>query len=102
VISHEGRLDEMKVEYAEMVRCVNSHSVYELLAKISELEEQHQRICSKDSKHPVFAKLLAGSSTSVQIAYIQNLIHTKGIFEELKHLEKLMKDEEALFRIFEL
>jgi len=92
----------MKAEYAEMVSIANGNTFDDLLAKIKELEEQAQKICSPESTHPIFVKTMVQASSKVQIIYLQDLLRDKGTLGELKLLDELLKDEATLLRIFEL
>lgn len=99
--SHEARLENMKAEYSRIVDLVNNHEVDYFLGLIREAEAKFQEICSRESKHPVFAKVLVDKHINPEIAYLRMLVQAKGDYGKLLPLHELMQDERALLKIFE-
>jgi len=98
--NHISHLESMTMKYAEMVANVNNNSVDCLLEQVKEAESKMNEICSRESKHPVFAKVLVQGTSISQIKYFQDLIQLKARFGTLKPLDELMQDETALMEIF--
>lgn len=53
------------------------------------------------STQPVFAKIMVDANTKSRIRFFKDLIQVKGQYKNLKTLDELMKDEQALMKIFE-
>lgn len=98
---HEKRLEEMKAQYHQIVDLVNNHEVDYFLEQIREAEEKFHAICSRESKHPVFVKVLVDKHLNSEIAYLKMLVQAKGDYQKLLPLQELMQDEQALLRVFE-
>ena len=98
--NHISHLESMKMEYAQMVENINNNSVDYLLEQVKESESKMNEICSRESNHPVFAKVLVQGTSTSQIKYFQDLIQLKARFGTLKSLDELMKDENALMEIY--
>jgi len=99
--AHESRLENMKAEYSRIVDLVNSHEVDYFLEQIREAEEKFHKICSRESKHPVFVKVLVDAQLTSEIDYLRMLVQAKGDYQKLLPLQELMQDEQALLKIFE-
>lgn len=99
--SNEKRLDEMKVEYSRIVEFVNGNDVDFFLGQIKDAEELFRKVCSPGSTQPVFAKIMVDANTKSRIRFFKDLIQVKGQYKNLKTLDELMKDEQALMKIFE-
>lgn len=91
----------MKAEYSRIVDLVNNHEVDYFLEQIREAEAKFQEICSRESKHPVFAKVLVDAQLTSEIDYLRMLVQAKGDYEKLTPLHELIQDERALLKIFE-
>lgn len=98
--SHEKKLDEMKVEYSQIVELVNNNDVDYFLEQIKEAEEIFRKVCSPGSSQPVFVKLMVDANTKSQIGYFKDLIQIKGQYKKLMTLDELMHDEQVLLDIF--
>lgn len=98
--SHETKLDELKAEYGRIVELVNNHDVDYFLEQIKEAEENFQQICSRESKHLVFAKVLTEAHLNAEIAYRKMLIQAKGQYKKLLTLDKIMQNHKVLVDIF--
>lgn len=98
--SHETRLVELKSEYDRIVELVNNHDVDYFLEQIKEAEEKFQQICSRESNHPVFAKVLTEAHLNTEIAYLKMLIQAKGQYKKLMPLDEIMHNQNALLEIF--
>lgn len=97
---HEKRLDALKAEYDRIVELVNSHDVDYFLEQIKEAEEKFQRICSRESKHPVFVKVMVDAHLNAEIAYLKMLIQAKGQYKKLIPLNQITQNQQALLDIF--
>ncbi len=98
--SHETKLAELKAEYDRIVELVNNHDVDYFLEQIKEAEEKLQQICSRESNHPVFAKVLTEAHLKAEIAYLKMLIQAKGQYKKLMPLDEIMHNQNALLEIF--
>lgn len=98
--SHETKLDELKAEYGRIVELVNNHDVDYFLEQIKEAEEKFQQICSRESKHPVFVKVMVDAHLNAEIAYLKMLIQAKGQYKKLMPLDEIMHNQNALLEIF--
>ncbi|MGI9160976.1 MAG: hypothetical protein ACR2K1_14615 [Saprospiraceae bacterium] len=98
--SHEQRLYNLKKEYAAARNFANTYSVDDLLARIEESQALDDKYCARGSTFPIFVKIIIRNKCSREIAHYRDLIEMKALFGELKPLEVLAQDEEALKRIF--
>jgi hypothetical protein len=98
--SHEQRLYEMKRDYVAAMNFANTYSVDEILARIEESQALDNQYCARGSTFPIFVKIVIRNKCSREIAHYRDLIEMKALFGELKPLEVLMQDEEALRLIF--
>ncbi len=98
--SHETKLAELKAEYGRIVELVNNHDVDYFLEQIKEAEEKFQQICSRESNHPVFAKVLTEAHLNAEIAYLKMLIQAKGQYKKLLTLNLITQNQQALLDIF--
>lgn len=98
--SHEKRLDALKAEYGRIVDLVNNHDVDYFLEQINEAEEKFQQICSRESKHPVFVKVMVDAHLNAEIAYLKMLIQAKGQYKKLTPLNQITQNQQALLEIF--
>jgi hypothetical protein len=98
--SHEQRLYSLKQDYAAAMNFANTYSVDDLLARIEESQVLDNKYCARGSTFPIFVKIIIRNKCSREIAHYRDLIEMKALFGELKPLEALMQDEEALKIIF--
>lgn len=96
--NHKSHLESLKKEYAQMVETVNTNGVDYFLEQVKEYEGKLKKLTSKGYLSTV--DQIALGVIKNQISNCKNLLHIKGQFGELKPLEKLMEDEEALMRVF--
>lgn len=97
--SNETRLDEMKVEYSRIVEMVNGNDVDFFLGQIKEAERKIKAIEAKGYLSSI--DRLAYNSFHSQVEYFKSLLQAKGQYKNLKTLDELMQDENALMEIFE-
>lgn len=97
--SNEKRLDEMKVEYIQIVEMVNNNDVDFFLEQIEEAERKIKAIEAKGYLSSI--DRLAYNSFHSQVEYFKSLLQAKGQYKKLKTLDELMQDEQALMEIFE-
>lgn len=97
--SNEKRLEEMKVEYSRIVELVNGNDVDFFLEQIEDAERKIKAIEAKGYLSSI--DRLAYNSFHSQVEYFKSLLQAKGQYKNLKTLDELMQDENALMEIFQ-
>lgn len=96
--SHQAKLEQLKMQYAEAAALVNNNDVDFFVEKIAECREKITQIKTRYRLNTIFQ--IAVSLLNQQMDYYNDLMAIKGRLGHLKPYDELVQDREALLYIF--